>query len=477
MNYGILSIIPPILAIVIAMKFKNVYAALGSGLFLAYTIMSSGNIFIAIDKSFTAMIEVFADGANVIIFITLMLLGALILMMEESGGINGFVDYLTNKKNLVKTKRGANFFTWIIGVLVFTSGTLSCLVTGAVSRPINDAFKVSHEKSAFIVHATSTPVCVLIPLSGWGAYMIGLLESQGVENATAVLIQSIPLNFYSIIVVLGVFLLILTGKDFGKIKEAEKRADETGLLDAPKITSKLEKIPTISQSTLKANDKNKKISSPLNLVIPLVIMISTILISMYFTGSGKIIEGDGYKAILWGITLAVFIAIIMYLKQKIFTLKEITAYISQGSAEMMPMVLILILAFSMGGATKQLGTGPYLGDLFSGLISPALIAVLIFIISQIISFSTGTSMGTMAVMVPLAIPLAMSMGTSIPLVASAIWGGSIFGDHSSPISDSTYLSCSTTGCDPIDHVKSQLPYTLTFGILAAIFYIIAGFIL
>lgn len=477
MSYGFLSVIPPVLAIVIAMKFKNVYAALGTGLFLAYTIISSGNIFVAIDKSFTAMIEVFADGANVIIFITLMLLGTLILMMEESGGINGFVDYLTNKKNLIKSKKGANLFTWIIGVLVFTSGTLSCLITGAVSRPINDALKVSHEKSAFIVHATSTPVCVLIPLSGWGAYMIGLLESQGIENATAVLIQSIPLNFYSIIVVFGVLLLILTGKDFGKIKEAEKRADETGLLDAQKISSKPEKICAFSQPSQATENKDEKISSPLNLVVPLVVMIAMILGSMYFTGSGKIIEGDGYKAILWGITLAVFVASVMYLKQKIFTVKEITAYISQGSAEMLPMVLILILAFSMGGATKELGTGPYLGTLLSGLISPALIAVLIFLISQVISFSTGTSMGTMAVMMPLAIPLAISMGASIPLVASAIWGGSIFGDHSSPISDSTYLSCSTTGCDPIDHVKSQLPYTLTFGILAAVFYIIAGFIL
>jgi len=477
MSYGFMSIVPPLAAIVIALKFRNVYAALASGIFLAFTIIASGNIFIAIDNAFTSMIGVFADGDNVIIFITLMLLGALILMMEESGGINGFVDYLTNKKNLIKSKRGANLFTWIIGVLVFTSGTLSCLITGAVSRPINDALKVSHEKSAFIVHTTSTPVCVLIPLSGWGAYMIGLLEAQGVENATAVLFKSIPLNFYSIIAVLGILLLILIGKDFGKMKKAEMRADETGLLDAPKKSVDSKESYTVSQSNEVTNKKDEKTSSPLNLVIPLVVMIGMIVGSMYFTGGGKIIEGDGYKAILWGITLSVLVASIMYLKQKIFNVKEISEYIAQGSGSMLPMVMILVLAFSMGGITKELGTGQYLGNLFSGLISPALIAVLIFVISQIISFSTGTSMGTMAVMMPLAMPMAMAMGASIPLVASAVWGGSIFGDHSSPISDSTYLSCSTTGCDPIDHIKSQLPYTITFGLIAMVFYIIAGFIL
>ena len=443
MEFGIISVIPPILAIVIALRFRNVYLALSSGLLLAYTIMAQGNVLSATGTTINSLVEVFADGANVKIFATLMLLGALILMMEKSGGINGFVDYLTNKKQLIKTKRGANLFTWIIGVLVFTSGTLSCLVTGAVSRPINDALKVSHEKSAFVVHTTSTPVCVLLPLSGWGAYMIGLLEAQGIENATQVLFQSVPLNFYCVLAVLGTLLLIAINKDFGPMKKAEERADKYGLLDAPKKETK-EKVAISAfakPATATAAVKEKeKISSPWNLVFPLALMIATIVLGMYFTGEGQLMDGDGYSSILWGILLSVSVASVMYWKQKIFTVKEITNLISEGSASMLPMVMILVLAFSMGSATKALGTGPYLGSVFAGLISPALLAVLVFIIAQVISFSTGTSLGTMAVMMPLAMPLALTMGAHIPLVASAVWGGSIFGDHSSPISDSTYMS-------------------------------------
>ncbi len=473
MEYGILSVIPPVTAIVLALLFKNVFLALFTGTFLALIIVGGGNPFLALNATFTTYIDVFKDGANVIIFITLMLLGALILMMEQSGGINGFVDYLTNKKEIVKSKKGAGIFTWIIGLLVFTSGTLSCLVTGAVSRPVNDAFKVPHEKSAFIVHTTSTPVCVLIPLSGWGAYMIGLLESQGVENATAVLIKSIPLNFYAIIAVLAIPILIIIGKDFGLMKKAEERAEKTGQLDEPK-EGKKGYSPT---STSSGEEKVEKTTSAANLGVPLLIMISLIVGGMYVTGGGNIIEGDGYRAILWGIVTAVFVASIMYWKQKIFTPKEILDKIFQGSGEMLPMVTILVFAFGMGSVTGQLGTGEYLGNAFSSILTPALLPALIFILGQLISFSTGTSMGTMAVMMPLAIPMALAMGVNVPLVAAAVWGGSIFGDHSSPISDSTYLSCSTTGCDPIDHIKSQIPYTLTFGAAATILYVVAGFIL
>ncbi len=475
MDYGILSVIPPLVAIIIALKFRNVFLALFSGVFLGFTIINSGNIIIALDNTFTALIEVFADGANVIIFITLMLLGALILMMERSGGINGFVEYLTKKKSIIKSKKGANIFTWIIGILVFTSGTLSCLVTGAVSRPVNDALKVPHEKSAFIVHTTSTPVCVLIPLSGWGAYMIGLLESQGVENSTAVLAQSIPLNFYALIAVLAIPILVFLGKDFGLMKKAEERAEATGQLDAP---SDEKRGFALSDRTETATASEiEKVSSAANLAVPLVIMISLIIGGMLITGNGNILEGDGYKAILWGIVTSVFVASIMYVKQKLFNSKEILDMIFEGSGQMIPMVTILVFAFSMGGVTKQLGTGPYLGEAFSSILTPALLPVLIFFLAQLISFSTGTSMGTMAVMMPLAIPMALSMGVHIPLVAAAVWGGSIFGDHTSPISDSTYLSCSTTGCDPIDHVKSQLPYAITFAAISAVLYIVAGFIL
>jgi Na+/H+ antiporter NhaC len=456
MNLGFLSIAAPVLTIVLALLTKNVFISLFVGVFLGKLILAGYNVVTAVNTTLYSAIGQFSSQSTVIVILVTMMLGGLIKIIETNGGINGFVKYLTEKSGAIKTKRGASLFTWLIGVLVFTSGTVSCLVTGAVSRPVNEAMGVAPEKSAYIVHTTSTPVCVLLPLSGWGAYMIGLLTSGGVsvDDAPGVLVKSIYLNFYCLIAVIGTFLLIVLQKDFGPMK---------------KIVSDHQRTSTISEK--KSLDGKMSL-----LVLPLLTMIFTILITLYITGEKNLIKGDGYRAIYWGLFLSVIVALSL---SKIYGISNFAKSLDlffKGTAETLPMGAILVLAFTMGGTVKDLGTGPYLVSVFSGFLSPSLLPALIFLITCLISFTTGTSMGTMSLAMPLAMPIAIGMGGNIPLVAAAVWGGSIFGDHSSPISDTSILSCSTTNCDIISHVKTQIPYTLSFAVITILLYIVLGFI-
>lgn len=459
MEFGIMSLLPPLLAILLALILKNVFVALFSGVFLGYIILADWNIFKGFNDTLYAFVKVFESNSNTIVIIVCALLGGLTLVMEKSGGINGFVDLMTKKKSLIKSKRGSLIFTWLLGVLVFTSGTVSCLITGAVSHPLNDAMKVSREKQAFFVHSTSTPVCVLLPLSGWGAFMIGLLEAQGISNAPTVLMQSIPFNFYCIIAVAALLIIAITGKDFGPMKLAEEYAEKHGFVNE-------------GESHVEA--AGIKSSNAINMLAPLGTMIVVIIAVMAITGQGNLLKGSGYAGILWGVALSLLVSGSLYIKQKIYTFDGFVNDVFQGVGNIFPVVSILIFAFAMGTVVKTLDTGNYLASLFSGFMSPAILAALVFVIAAVISFATGTSMGTHAVMMPLAMPLAMAMGSNIPLIAAAVFGGGIFGDHASPISDTTALSSATTNCDPMKHIKTQLPYCLTFAAATVILYLVVG---
>ena len=235
MQYGFWSVVPPILTIVLALVTKNVFVSLLIGIFTSSMVLCGGAPLTGLNDTFYSFIHTFESNGNTITLISFLLIGALIYLIEKSGGVEGFTDVMLKKRALIKTKRGANIFTWLLGIIIFTSGSLSCMVTGSVSRPFNDALKVPHEKSAFIVHATSTPWCVLFPLSGWLAALAGYLTSGGVpENeAISVLLRSIPLNFYCILAVFGTLAVSLFRINIGPMRKAEERADKTGALDNP----------------------------------------------------------------------------------------------------------------------------------------------------------------------------------------------------------------------------------------------------
>lgn len=444
MQYGFWSVVPPILTIVLALVTKNVFISLLIGIFTSSMVLCGGAPLTGLNDTFYSFIHTFESNGNTITLISFLLIGALIYLIEKSGGVEGFTDVMLKKRALIKTKRGANIFTWLLGIIIFTSGSLSCMVTGSVSRPFNDALKVPHEKSAFIVHATSTPWCVLFPLSGWLAALAGYLTSGGVpENeAISVLLRSIPLNFYCILAVFGTLAVSLFRINIGPMRKAEERADKTGALDNPGRGG------AFNEETAAPGNAKPRV---LNMFLPMGVLIVTIL--------------------------AVLTICILCVAQKQFSVDEVINEMFKGMGTMLPVAGILLFGFTMGNLVKSLDTGNDLTSVFMGVLSPALLPALSFLLCMLLSFATGTSMGTMAIMSVICLPMAISMGISIPLVAGAVFGGSIFGDHSSPISDTTIMSCATTGCDIIDHVKTQMPYVLIFAVISLVLYAVLGFVM
>lgn len=470
MQYGFWSVVPPILTIVLALVTKNVFVSLLIGIFTSSMVLCGGAPLTGLNDTFYSFIHTFESNGNTITLISFLLIGALIYLIEKSGGVEGFTDVMLKKRALIKTKRGANIFTWLLGIIIFTSGSLSCMVTGSVSRPFNDALKVPHEKSAFIVHATSTPWCVLFPLSGWLAALAGYLTSGGVpENeAISVLLRSIPLNFYCILAVFGTLAVSLFRINIGPMRKAEERADKTGALDNPGRGG------AFNEETAAPGNAKPRV---LNMFLPMGVLIVTILAVLTITGKGNPTQGAGMQSLLWGCILAVLTICILCVAQKQFSVDEVINEMFKGMGTMLPVAGILLFGFTMGNLVKDLDTGNYLTSVFMGVLSPALLPALSFLLCMLLSFATGTSMGTMAIMSVICLPMAISMGISIPLVAGAVFGGSIFGDHSSPISDTTIMSCATTGCDIIDHVKTQTPYVLIFAVISLVLYAVLGFVM
>ena len=470
MQYGFWSVVPPILTIVLALVTKNVFFSLLIGIFTSSMVLCGGAPLTGLNDAFYSFIHTFESNGNTITLISFLLIGALIYLIEKSGGVEGFTEVMLKKRALIKTKRGASIFTWLLGIIIFTSGSLSCMVTGSVSRPFNDALKVPHEKSAFIVHATSTPWCVLFPLSGWLAALAGYLTSGGVpENeAISVLLRSIPLNFYCILAVFGTLAVSLFGINIGPMRKAEERADKTGALDNPGRGG------TLTEETMSPSKAKPRV---LNMLLPMGVLIATILAVLTITGKGNPTQGAGMQSLLWGCILAVVTICILCVAQKLFSVDEVINEMFKGMGTMLPVAGILLFGFTMGNLVKGLDTGNYLTSVFMGVLSPALLPALSFLLCMLLSFATGTSMGTMAIMSVICLPMAISMGISIPLVAGAVFGGAIFGDHASPISDTTIMSCATTGCDIIDHVKTQMPYVLIFAAISLVLYVVLGFVM
>ena len=481
MDYGFLSLIPPLLTIVLALVTKNVFISLFVGIMTGSLVLNAFAPIVSFNAGLNAIVGSMS-GSNVIVIASCLIVGAVIHLMERAGGIQGFVNVVVKKMGLIKSKRGANLFTGILGLAVFTSGSLSCMVTGAVSRPVNDALKVPHEKSAFIVHATSTPWCVLFPFSGWLASLLGyVMQSGHVSEADSmgVLFTSIGLNFYCILAIAMVFVLAILQKDIGPMAKAEKRAAEQGLLDEP------------GHGTA-ATDFEEGSVKPraCNLLVPIGVLIVTIFTVMGVTGyNGTVAAGEAVTlhnilsnsssmtALLWAVVLALLTILIMTVCQKVFTLDQAISEMFKGMGHMLSIAFILLLGFTMGSVVKSLDTGSYLSYLFQKLLSPALLPALTFLIAMLISFATGTSMGTMAIMASISVPMAATMDVSIPLVVGAMFGGSIFGDHCSPISDTTIMTCSTTGCDIIDHVKTQMPYCISIAAVSFVLYVVFGFVM
>lgn len=464
---GWLSILPPVIAIVLAIWTKQVFISLFFGIWLGWTVLAGGNPLAGLADALESCIRVFEDGGNTKVIAFSAMVGALIAFTQRSGGVDGFVNWVS-AKGLVRSRRSAALMAYIVGVVIFVESSITCLVTGSVSRPLFDRFKISREKLAYVCDSTSAPICILIPLNGWGAYIIGLLAAQNIDAPFATLLKSIPFNFYPIAALATLLIVILTGKDFGPMAAAEKRARELGEV----LRAGAE--PLVSTEVLTIEPKPGVTPKVMNMLVPIAVMVLMMPVGLLVTGQGNLMTGSGSTSVFWAVLAAIVVAGMLYKAQKIMTLRELVDLFFKGLGGLMPLALLMMLAFAIGNTCKELGTGPYVAGVTSNWLSPGLVPAILFLVSGFIAFSTGTSWGTFAIMIPIGIPMVSLMGADLSLTLGALLSGGIFGDHCSPISDTTIISSMASASDHIDHVRTQLPYALLAAAFSLTAYLILG---
>lgn len=477
-NAGIWSIIPPIIAIVLALITKEVVFSLILGIFSGTVIYSllTGMGFVSF---FNVLVELMVGklGENASMIIFLCLLGILVSLVTKAGGSRAYGEWASAK---LKSKRSASLSTSILGVLIFIDDYFNCLTVGTVMKPVTDKFRMSREKLAYIIDATAAPVCIIAPISSWAAAVISYYPESSGSGMTAFL-KSVPMNLYAVLTIfMVVWVSVRKNADYGPMLKAERRAAATGDLGAIEDTSAEEEL---ARHTKK--DGKGRVS---DLVVPILILIGLSMLSMvyvggYWSGQGlSLFEAFGNTDAGYALALGAFgslvITFIYYLVRKTLSFKEFFSCMNSGVSSMVPACIILTLAWSIGGICRDyLNTGGFVADFVqSSGIPVQLLAPIIFLIACLLSFATGTSWGTFGILIPIVIAITESAAPELTITClSATLAGSVFGDHCSPISDTTILASAGASCNHLAHVGTQIPYAVTVAICCLIGYIVAGF--
>lgn len=493
--FGIWTLVPPVVAIVLAFITKDVILSLFIGVFSGtYLINIADNgAFTSFVKGFISIVQrivgSMADSWNAGIILQVLCIGGVVALITKMGGTKAVALWLSKR---AKTGVSAQISTWVMGLFVFFDDYANALIVGPIMRPITDKFKVSREKLAFIIDATAAPIAGIAIISTWVGLEISLIKNGyeliGVTdiNAFGIFVETIPYRFYNLFMLFFIVCTAFMGREFGGMLKAERRA-RTGELHSIKS-----RMVDVEDKTLEPKEGIKLQSS--NAVIPLLVLIIGAFVSFYFSGlnalQGETLEkalanpfgfetfretfgnADASVALFQSALLATIVAIFIGIYRKIFSVKEAIETWVKGWKTMIVTIVILLLAWSLSSVIKELGTSRYLVDMLSASTPKIVLPAAVFILGSFISFSTGTSYGTMGILMPLAIPLANAVGVNSGLEGdalhaymivniSAVLTGAIFGDHCSPISDTTILSSMGAGCNHIDHVQTQMPYALS----------------
>ncbi|MGK7311387.1 MAG: Na+/H+ antiporter NhaC family protein [Candidatus Longimicrobiales bacterium M2_2A_002] len=496
---GWLSLLPPLAAILLALITREVVVSLFAGIWLGALFIADWNPLTATLMSVDEFaLQALADNPDhVAIILFSLLLGGMVGVMSRSGGTLGMVEAM---RPYATSRRRGQFLTWLAGIMIFFDDYANTLIVGNTMRPITDRLKVSREKLAYVVDSTAAPMAAIALISTWVGFEITLIgdalaSAAGTvadpveaadllaasENPFNVFLHSIPYLFYPILALLFVVMTVVTRRDFGPMARAEERAVSGGGLHRPGAQLAADTGGGLMDAP---EDKPHRWA---NAAVPVLLTIFVALAGIYFTGReaagadagirAVVGAADPFKALIWASFLGSVTAIVMTWAQRILSLQEaIEAWVG-GMRAMMLAMIILVLAWGLGGVTEALGTGPYLSSLLSDTLPIRLLPVLTFLTAAVISFATGTSWGTMSILFPVVIPLAVAMGAGVGFdagshysillgVVSSIMAGAIFGDHCSPISDTTVMSSMASACDHVDHVRTQMPYAVTVALVA-----------
>lgn len=450
MQDSALSLLPPLIAIILAIWKRSALFALFSGLVITYFLINNYNPLTSVKDSVVGVVNVFSSTGNTYIVAFSLLIGALVTLMNRSGAVNGFITALSNL-NLVKNKRQAALLPSLIGTSIFTDTNLSMFTAGMASQKLFDQHQLSRARLAYILDSTCAPVSILFLVNGWGAYILGLLDGYQFTDPVGILIGTIGYNFYAIVALALAYYTVFTGKAYGSLKATKALSSE------------------VSDTQL-----NLKIAPAMVMWLPLLLLLTTTFFLLWYSGNGDIRQGSGSFSVFWAIVTALICLISLILCFKLLSTKEILSGILSGTKKMLPAVSVLVLSFAFGSAIKLLGTGLYVSQLINQEFPLFLMAPVLFIAAGIMAFATGTSWGTFAILIPIAVPIAQQSGLPVEFMVAAVLGGGIFGDHASPISDTTVVASIASGCEHIEHVKTQLPYALFGGLITIIAYALIG---
>ena len=464
-----MSLVPPLLAIVLALVTKEVYSSLFIGVAMGALLYTGFHPW----NAFVALFDIMKNSMNLNILIFDVLLGMIIVLMSKSGGSAAYGKWAGNK---IKSKKSAMLATTGLGVLIFVDDYFNCLTVGSVMRPVTDRFKVSRAKLAYIIDATAAPVCIIAPISSWAAAVNSYVPEDAGISGFQLFLRTIPYNLYAILTLLMVFTIILTGLDFGLMKKHEKNAAAGDL-----FTSGGEEFDQVKEEEISSNGK------VIDLVLPVLVLIGTAIGAMIYTGflggATDVVTAfagcDAETSLIFATLITVMFMLALYLPRKVITFKGFMDSFVEGFKMMIPAIGILIFAWSLKGMGDALEIASFVENLVgSNASASVLLPAILFLVAIFLSFSTGTSWGTFAILVPIAIamfPGADNMQMMIIAVASVL-SGAVCGDHVSPISDTTVMSSAGAQSNHINHVTTQMQYAVVVAVVSAIGYVIAGFV-
>ena len=463
------SLVPPLLAIVLALVTKEVYSSLFIGVAMGALLYTGFHPW----NAFVAFFDIMKNSMNLNILIFDVLLGMIIVLMSKSGGSAAYGKWAGTK---IKSKKSAMLATTGLGVLIFVDDYFNCLTVGSVMRPVTDRFKVSRAKLAYIIDATAAPVCIIAPISSWAAAVNSYVPEDAGISGFQLFLRTIPYNLYAILTLLMVFTIILTGLDFGLMKKHEKNAAAGDL-----FTSGGEEFDQVKEEEISSNGK------VIDLVLPVLVLIGTAIGAMIYTGflggATDVVTAfagcDAETSLIFATLITVMFMLVLYLPRKVITFKGFMDSFVEGFKMMIPAIGILIFAWSLKGMGDALEIASFVEKLVgSNASASVLLPAILFLVAIFLSFSTGTSWGTFAILVPIAI--AMFPGTDnmqmMIIAVASVLSGAVCGDHVSPISDTTVMSSAGAQSNHINHVTTQMQYAVVVAVVSAIGYVIAGFV-
>ncbi len=465
------SLVPPVVAIVLALITKEVYSSLLIGIVMGGLFYSGGSFEGTLNHVYeNGFVAVLSDAYNVGILIFLVVLGAMVCLMNKAGGSAAFGRFAKKK---IKSRIGAQLVTMLFGVMIFVDDYFNCLTVGSVMRPVADEHKVSRSKLAYLIDATAAPVCIIAPISSWAAAVSGSVEGT---DGFALFLKAIPYNFYALFTLAMILGLIFMKFDFGPMARHERNA-KNGDLFSDATAEKTEQAEEVQE-----NAKGKVI----DLILPILILIVCCVIGLlytgdFFSGAGLITafsDCDAAYGLAIGSIVAIIITVILYLVRRVLSFKECMECLPEGFKAMVPAILILTFAWTLKAMTDSLGAKEYVGALMKQSAESFMmfLPAIIFLVGCFLAFSTGTSWGTFGILIPIVVHVFENTNPELMVISiSACMAGAVCGDHCSPISDTTIMASAGAQCNHVNHVSTQLPYAILVAAVSFVTYIIAGF--